>query len=111
MGWRSDGWASSPEELELLLEDAVLLGDGSTVAALFASGAVLVDGPRVVGPERAMAAFTHLGYLAATRTVTHYRDLAATLGHQAANVSVRAPDGAWRLVATVLRARTAYDEI
>jgi hypothetical protein len=95
--------ASSPEELETLLEDAVLLGDEAAVAALFEPGAVLITGPTITGPEQALAELATLGYVAAVRTVTVRPCLAVVVGDHAVNVSVRAPDGAWRLVAAVMR--------
>jgi hypothetical protein len=101
--------ASSPEELETLLEDAVLLGDEAALLALFEAGAVLIIGPRVTGPERALAELATLEYVAATRTVTERRDLAVIVGDHAVNVSCRAPDGVWRLVAAIVRPRAPHD--
>ncbi len=95
--------ALSPEELETLLEDAVLLGDEAAVAALFDEGAVLITGPRITGPEQALAVLAKLGYAASTRTVTVRRDIAVVVGDHAVNVSFRARDGAWRLVAAIVR--------
>jgi hypothetical protein len=60
--------ASSPEELETLLEDGVLLGDEAAVLSWFDEGAVLITGPRVTGPETALAELAALGYVAATRS-------------------------------------------
>jgi hypothetical protein len=104
-------FASSPEELETLLEDAVLLGDEAAVAALFDAGAVLVTGPRITGPKQALAELARLGYVATTRTVTVRRDIAVVVGDHAVNVSFRAPDGAWRLVAAIVRPGTTHDWI
>jgi hypothetical protein len=101
--------ASSPEELESLLEDAVLLGDEAAVLSLFDARAVLITGPRITGPETALAELAALGYVAATRTVAERRDLAVIVGDQAANVSYRGPDGGWRLVAVIVRPRTPHD--
>lgn len=95
--------ASSPKELETLLEDAVLLRDEAAVAALFEPDAVLITGPGITGPEQALAELAKLGYVAATRTVTLRPCLAVVVGDHAVNVSVRDPDGAWRLVATITR--------
>ena len=75
--------ASSPEELETLLEDAVLLGDEAAVLSLFDAGAVLITGPRVTGPDKALTELAALGYVAATRTVTERRDLAIIVGNHA----------------------------
>lgn len=98
--------ASSPEELETLLEDAVLLGDQAAVLSLFEAGAVLITGPRVTGPQQALAELASLGYVAATRTVTGRREVAVIVGDHAVNVSCRGPEGFWRLVATIVRPGT-----
>lgn len=95
--------ASSPEELESLLEDAVLLGDQAFVAALFDAEGVLITDRRTTGPEQALAELAKLGYVAKTGTVTVRRDVAVVVGDVAVNVSVRAPDGGWRLLAAILR--------
>ena len=84
-------FASSPEELETLLEDAVLLGDEMAVAALFDKGVMLITGPRIIGPERALADLAKIGYAASTRTVTVRRDL--VVGDHAVKISIRAPTG------------------
>jgi hypothetical protein len=104
-------FASSPEELETLLEDAVLLGDEAAVADLFDPGAVLVAGPLVTGPERVLAELAKLGYVAATRSVTMRPCQAVVVGERTVNVSVRAPDGSWRLVAAIMRPGTSNDRI
>lgn len=111
MGCRSEVFASSPEELETLLEDAVLLGDEAAVAALFDEGAVLITGPRITGPEHALADLAKLGYAASTRTVTVRRHLAVVVSDHAVNISIRAPDGAWRLIAAIVRPGTTHDWI
>jgi len=102
-------FASSPEELETLLEDAVLLGDKAAVASLFDAGAVLITGPRIAGPEQALAELDKLGYVASTRTVSVRHGAAVLVGEHAVNVSFRTPDGAWRLVATIVRSGTPND--
>ncbi len=102
-------FASSPEELETLLEDAVLLGDEAAIVALFDSGAVIMIGPRIEAPKQALAELATCGYVAATRTVTVRRDVAVVVGDHAVNVSCRASDGAWRLVAVIVRPGTATD--
>lgn len=102
-------FASSPEDLETLLEDAVLLGDHAAVADLFDAEAVLIAGPVTIGPKQALAELTKRGYVATIRTVVVRRDSAVVIGDDAVNVSVRSPDGAWRLVATIMRPRTRHD--
>ncbi|GAC1611585.1 MAG: hypothetical protein NVS3B26_25930 [Mycobacteriales bacterium] len=98
-------FASSPEELETLLEDAVLMGDEAAVEALFDAAGLVIAGPRVAGPEQALVELTALGYLASTRPVTvrHCVAVAVAVGDFAVNVSFRTPDGAWRLVAAIVR--------
>lgn len=100
--------ASSPEELETLLEDGVLLGDEAAVLSLFHADAMIITDARVTGPEQALAELAALGYVAATRTVTQRRDVAIIVGDQAVNVSCREPDGAWRLVVTIVRPSTPH---
>ena len=112
--------ASSPEELETLLEAAVLLGDEAAVLSLFEAGAVLITGARVTGPEHALTELASLGYVAiaiaiaiaiaaAARTVTGRREVAVIVGDHAVNVSCRSPDGSWRLVAVIMRPGTPHD--
>jgi hypothetical protein len=101
--------AWSPEELETLLEDAVLLGDEAAVASLFDDGAVLVTSAGLIGPARALTEFAGRGYIASTRTVRVRRDAAVVVGDYAVNVSFRGPDGAWRLVAAIVRPGTSHE--
>ena len=96
--------ASSPEELETLLEDAVLMGDQTAVAGLFHQGGLLIAGLRSAGPERALDELARLEYVAGT-TGTVWNDVAVFVGADTVNVSLRASDGAWRLIAAVLRTR------
>lgn len=95
-------YASSPEDLETLLEDAVLLGDEAAVLSLFADGAVLVTDQGVISPERAAAELIRLGYVASARTVTSRGDVAVVVGEHALNVCSRSPDGAWRVAAAIV---------
>jgi hypothetical protein len=104
-------FAPSPEALETLLEDAVLLGDEAAVASLFDPGAVLITGPLITGPNRALAELTKLGYVATTRTVTVRRDTAVVVGDHAVNISFRTPHGAWRLLVTIVRPGASNDWI
>ncbi len=104
-------FASSPEELETLLEDGVLLGDAAAVAALFEPGAVLVTGLSITGPEQALTELAKIGYVAATSPVTVRPGQAVVVGERTVNVSVRAPDGSWRLVAAIMRPGPSNDRI
>jgi hypothetical protein len=101
--------ARSPEELELLFEDALLLRDGALLAALFAEGAVLAadGGP----PGRGGAAITELAlalwpgdppYVADPRRIVQARDLALIVAEQAISVARRGCDGSWRYVIAIV---------
>ena len=95
--------AASPEELETLLEDALLLQDAQAVAALFVNGHLLVtEGGRVRERREAADLLLRHEFLARPRSVTVARDVALVVGEHTVNVSCRGVDGAWRLVATVL---------
>ena len=99
----------TPEELETLLEDAVLLGDADAVAGLFQPGGVLVAGAapplRGRGQIREAAAALCLrrpGYLAEPRRVLQVRDVALLLGRDVVNLARRGDDGTWRYDICVL---------
>lgn len=103
----------TPEELEMLLEDAALLRDAAGVAELFDVGAVLVAG-RVAAPRRGVEqirAGAHLlwdgepGYVASPRRAFECGDVALLLGqdgHDVVNVMRRGPDRTWRYAISVL---------
>ena len=94
--------ARTPEELEALLEDALLLRDAEAVAALFLTGAVLAvgDGQPARGEAVAPSALATWGegrpYLADPRRVFLVRDVALILDDAGASVARRGADGAWR---------------
>lgn len=99
----------TPEELETLLEDAILLGDADAVTGLFQPGGVLVvdtEGelrgqPQV--PEAPSALRRHRpGYLATPRRVVRVRDMALMLGPDVVNLANRGNDGTWRYAICVL---------
>lgn len=99
----------TPEELETLLEDAVLLGDIGAVAELFHPGGMLVIGGappvRGRGPIRAAAAalcLHHPGYLAEPRRVLQLRDVALLIGPDVINLARRGDDSTWRYEICVL---------
>lgn len=100
--------ATSPEELETLLEDAAVLCDGRAAARLFEPDGVLRAG--IAEEARGRAAIAQLadalwatgpGYLADPRCVARCRDLALVLGPAAANVLRRRRDGSWRYAISV----------
>ena len=99
----------TPEELETLLEDAVLLGDAGAVAGLFQPGGMLVIGgaPQLRGRgqirEAAAALCLHRpGYLAEPRRVLQVRDVALLIGRDVVNLARRGDDGTWRYEICVL---------
>lgn len=99
--------ASSPEELETLLEDALLLHDEVAVAALFEDRGVLVTASSCLnGRIHAAAVLAERNYVAAAHSLTVVRDVAVAVGDQAVNVSYRGPDQRWRLAVTVLKPST-----
>jgi hypothetical protein len=95
--------AKSPEELEFLLEDALVLCDSDAVAALFEQGGVLVERSgrvrRVSEVARVLAAED---YQAAPASVTVVRDVAVTVGLRTVNISSRDARGDWLLVTAIL---------
>jgi hypothetical protein len=95
--------AASPEELETLLEDALLLHDDEAVAALFEDRGVLVAGPGYVrGRRHAAELLSQHDYVASVRSVTVVRDVAVVVGEHTVNISCRGSDRSWRLAAAIL---------
>jgi ketosteroid isomerase-like protein len=100
----------TPEELETLLEDALIMRDAEALAQLFEDASVLVAGrgPRQIrGPGEIAEAAGELwqhqpGYLAGPRRVLQARDTALLLGDGVINVARRGPDGSWKYAITVL---------
>lgn len=95
--------AASPEELELLLEDAILLGDGEAIDNLFTSGGTLAAGGLLpVGRGREMLdvllSWNERGprYLGSSTRIIQARRTALIVGHDAISVARRAHDGSWR---------------
>jgi hypothetical protein len=102
--------ASTPEELESLLEDGFLLADRQALAQLFEGNAVLDAGDgltAVRGSEaiaRAAAALCNRGYsyLAQTQRLVQAGDVALIEGGRAINVIRRGPDRRWRYAISLL---------
>lgn len=106
------GGARTPEELEVLLEDAFVTRDAAALAGMFAEGAVLAagddgDAAEARGP-RQIAAFAQelwrheRTYLARPRRVVQARDTAVVLGGHGVSVLRRGADGAWRYAIALL---------
>ncbi len=93
----------TPEELETLFEDALLLRDHQILTALFESGAMLVMGGEqpIRGGEAiaraALAPRKGIGaYVADPQRLLLVRNIALVITAQGVNVLHRGDDGAWR---------------
>ena len=91
----------TPEELESLLEDAVVLHDGAAVAALVERRGVLVAGPGDPATGRAEVAratprLWARGYAADPRRVLCGHGLALVVSERSVTVARRGDDGIWR---------------
>jgi hypothetical protein len=102
--------ASTPEELESLLEDAFVIGDHVALGRMFESGAVLVggrEGRQARGDREIARLAAELGdrgyrYLADSRRVLQARDTALVVAEQALAVMRRGEDRCWRYAISVL---------
>lgn len=101
--------ATTPEELEAMLEDAFIIKDAVAAAELFEEAALLVDGCASTevrgrpGIARAIASmWDEWTYVADSKRVLQAGDLAVGLG-SSVTVPRRRPDGVWRLAIAVLR--------
>jgi hypothetical protein len=95
--------ARTPEELETLLEDALMTRDRVGLAALFETGSTLAAGTDWLargGEESARRALALWDagrpYLADPQHVVVARDLALVVGERGANVVRRDREGVWR---------------
>lgn len=95
--------ARTPEELETLLEDALLTGSRSALLALFEDAAILDLGngrPALGAGEIAQCALeTWSGsdiYVADPRHVMQARNVALLINAHGVNVAQRSNDGTWR---------------
>jgi hypothetical protein len=95
--------ARTPEELETLFEDTLVLRDRQALAELFEDGAVLVasDERSARGGEEIarLALATWIGdhtYVADLRRVVQARDIALIVAERGINVARRGSDGSWR---------------
>jgi hypothetical protein len=95
--------AVSPEELEILLEDALPLHDATAVAALFEDRGVLVTGPgSVIGPAEAANALAEHTFIASPHSATLVGDIAVVVGDRTVNISCRGTDRRWRLLVVAI---------
>jgi hypothetical protein len=102
--------ASTPEELESLLEDSLLMGEGAPLVGLFDTGATIaIDGEahEARGSEQIARLADELcihgyGYLAGPRRVLQGADTALVVAEHAINVMRRAADRSWRYSISLL---------
>jgi ketosteroid isomerase-like protein len=102
--------ARSPEELEVLFEDAFVTRDAHALSAMFADGAVLAlraeadaaRGAAEIGRLAVALWEADLTYIAAPRRVVQARDVALVLADSAINVARRGGDGAWAYAIALL---------
>lgn len=94
--------AGSPEELELLLEDALILQDDAAITDLYDERGVVICGSGCVQRHDALRLLSQLRFLASPRSVTVVRDVAVVVGDHTVNVSCRGADGGWRYVFTLV---------
>lgn len=102
--------ASSPEELDSLLEDAFVLGDRDALAKLFETDAVLLAADRALEARgaREIARVTSemcdrcYTYLSDPIRVLQARDTTLIVADRAVNVMRRGTDGRWRYAIALL---------
>jgi hypothetical protein len=94
--------ARTPEELDVLLEDASLVGDAETVAGLFVPGGLMAaaeqqarNREQIIGLATALWQGGRV-YLAEPQQVLQARDLALALADHAIAVMRRDGDRIWR---------------
>jgi hypothetical protein len=104
------GGARTPEDLETLLEDTFVLGNGEAIAKLFEDCAVLVahDGTREAHGREEIARLArrmcqgNRSYLAEPRRIVQAGNTALIMTQHGANVVRRGTDGAWRYAIALL---------
>jgi Domain of unknown function (DUF4440) len=109
--------ASTPEELESLLEDAFVTCDRDAFAELFDSTAVLIAGARDTeargGAEiaRRTAALCERGfrYVADAQRVVRSRDTTLVVAEHAVNVMHRGRDRRWRYAISLLTPESTHE--
>jgi ketosteroid isomerase-like protein len=108
VGWRRGGCvrtfgamtagARTPDELDALLEDALVLRDREAVRLLFASDALLAVSPgaEVRGEQAIWCALTERHYVARPGRVLRARETALVVAGSAIHVLHRGGDRSWR---------------
>ena len=108
--------ARTPEELETLFEDALMIGNSQAVADLFEEGSVLItgDGESAYGCQDivrlALAASEgEHTYVADPLDVSQARGIALIVSERAINVVRQNSDGHWRYVIVRLSCESEYE--
>lgn len=100
--------ARTPEELETLFEDALLIRDHNALLGLFENGAVLDPGEGLRQARGAdeiatvASALWERTYVADPRRVLQARDTSLVIGQRSINVARRGADGGWRYAISLL---------
>ena len=100
---------ATPEELETLREDAIVVEDGAALARLFEPDGVLVLGgdAREIRGDReiagAMELISGLAYSAEPRRLYQSRDVVLLIGDGVISVARRGRDRSWRFAISLLR--------
>lgn len=94
--------ARTPEELETLLEDACLLGDDGSLDELYAPGAVLAVGSRLLRGVAIRETLPALGYVADPQRVLQSSGTALIVTTRAISVAQRSPDRVWRYAISLM---------
>lgn len=98
----TDG-ARTPEEVDGLLEDALVLGDHAGLTALFDDRAVLVGaGTEARGAQAIAEVLTANGYVASNARVVRAGDAALVVADGGVHVVRRDRRGAWRAAISLL---------
>jgi hypothetical protein len=102
--------ASTPEELESLLEDGFVVADRLALAELFEPGGVLcaenwtseARGSAQIGLAAAALCACGYSYIGEPRRVLQAGDTALVVGERAISVTRRGPDHRWRYAISLL---------
>ena len=94
-------YAASPEELETLIEDAVIRADVDAIADLLCADVLMADGGWVVGRGEVARALAASDYFAAERCLMLVRDVAIVANDRRVDVCCREVTGSWRLGASI----------
>lgn len=102
--------ARTPEELETLLEDALVLGDPVALGGLFETAAIVAHSGRRAHGDQIAAFLTRLRrngltYTAEPQLVLRARDIALLVARDSTSVVHRAADASWRFAITAINPR------